>query len=246
MSRLARAAIGALCLAMVAGSPTAAAAAAVAVAPEGTFVMLPAKQIDPAKLLPPPPADRSPVQAAELDRLREIQATRTDPRLRQAREDQDLEGVAAFTGVLGPKFDIARLPATRAALDIVRNDASVAASMAKTAFHRHRPWTFDPTLVGCSRGNATDPLTSYPSGSATTGYATAVVLAHLIPRRASAIMSRASDYGYSRLVCEVHFPSDVAAGARLGISIGALLIDSPAMRGKLAAARVELKAARIE
>ena len=59
-------------------------------------------------------------------------------------------------------------------------------------------------------------------------------------------MSRVSDYGYSRLVCEAHYPSDVAAGAKLGIAVGALLIESPAMQAKLKAARTELRAAGVD
>lgn len=214
--------------------------------PAKSFMVLSDKQIDPTKLLAPPPADRSPTQAGELDRLRQIQASRTEDRLRQAQDDEDHEDVGAFAKVLGPKFDIEHLPATRAVLDIVQNDASVAASMAKTAFHRHRPWIFDPSLTGCTRGKKPDPLTSYPSGHAVFGYAEAVVLANLLPNKKEAIMSRAMDYGYSRLVCEVHYPTDVAAGAVLGIDVGALLIDAPAMQGRLKAARAELKSAGVD
>ena len=221
-------------------------AAAPAAKPVKTFIVLSPAQIDPAKLLAPPPADRSPEQAGELDRLRQIQTTRSPARLAQAQDDENHEDAGAFAQVLGPKFDIDRLPATRAVLDIVQNDASVAASLAKTAFHRHRPWIFDPTLTGCTRGKKPDPLTSYPSGHATFGYAEAVVLANLVPKKREAIMERVSDYGYSRLVCEVHYPSDVAAGAKLGVAVGALLIAAPAMQPKLVAARKELRAAGID
>ena len=74
----------------------------------------------------------------------------------------------------------------------------------------------------------------------------AVVLADLAADHAQAIMSRASDFGYSRLVCEAHFPSDVAAGATLGTAVGVLLIHTPAMAAKLTAAKAELKAAGID
>ena len=236
----------ALLLAASSGLPSLAQDATAPAKPAKTFMVLSDKQIDPAKLLAPPPADRSVTQAGELDRLRQIQTSRTAERLRQAQDDENHEDPAAFAQVLGPKFDIDHLPATRAVFDIVQNDASVAASMAKTAFHRHRPWIFDPTLTGCTRGKNPDPLTSYPSGHAVFGYAEAVVLANLVPNRKEAIMSRAYDYGYSRLVCEVHYPTDVAAGAVLGIDVGALLIDAPAMQDKLKAARAELKTAGVD
>lgn len=238
--------VGAIVLISVSVAPAASQGAMARAKPVKVLMVLSGTQIDPLRLLPPPPEDRSPAQAEELGRLRRIQSARTTERLRRALEDDSHEDVGAFVRVLGPRFDIAHLPATRAVLEVVQNDASVAASMAKTAFHRHRPWMFDAGLTGCSRGKKVDPLTSYPSGHATFGYSEAVVLADLIPSRAQAIMTRASDFGYSRLVCEVHFPSDVAAGATLGTTVGALLIDAPAMRAKISAAKAELKAAGVD
>ncbi len=243
MPRSSLSAAVALVLAM---APWSASAKMVAPKHDRTLMALSAADLDPLTLLPPPPADRSPAQAAELQRLRQIQATRTADRLRRAADDDGHEDISAFAPVLGPRFDLAKMPATRAVAEIVQNDGSVAASMAKTAFHRHRPWMFDPALTGCPRGKKVDPLTSYPSGHATFGFSMAVVLADLAPAHAQAFLTRASDFGYSRLVCELHYPSDVAAGQTLGTAVGVMLIHAPAMRAKIAAAKAELAAAGID
>jgi acid phosphatase (class A) len=216
-----------------------------------TLMVLTPEDIDPVRLLPPPPIDGSPAQTAELDELRHIQAVRTPERLAQAKWDGDHEDSSAFAAVLGPRFDLQNLPATRALLAVVENDQSVAASEAKKAFHRHRPWTFEPSLEVCERvkpnaqGKPADPLTAYPSGHSTLGYSVGIVLANLIPTKAPAIMARASDYAYSRLVCEVHFRSDIVAGQALGTAVGVMLLHAAALKPQIEAARQELALAGV-
>jgi acid phosphatase (class A) len=175
--------------------------------------------------------------------LRQIQDARTKARLNQALWDDEHENASLFTSTLGPSFDLAKLPQTARLIAIVENDQDIAAGMAKKAFHRHRPWIFDDTLVGCPRGKAKDPLSSYPSGHATVGYADGVFLAALMPDHAADILARASDYADSRLVCGVHFRSDIAASESLGTAVAILLLKSPRLSDQIAAARAELKAA---
>ena len=214
----------------------------VAAAPK-TLEVLSAADIDPIRLLSPPPADGSARQKAELDELRAIQASRTPGRLSLAAWDDVHEDASLYAPTLGLKFDPAVLPRTAKLLAIVDNDQEVAAKAAKAAFHRHRPWIFDASLVGCPRGDKPDPLTSYPSGHATTGYSIGVVLAALIPDKAADIMARASEYADSRLVCGVHFRSDVAAGQTLGTAVAVMLLKDPALQPQIEAAKAELKAA---
>ena len=120
--------------------------------PAKTLQALTAADIDPIRLLPPPPADGSDRQKAELTELRHYQDTRGGGQLDQALWDDEHEDGTLFISVLGPKFDLATLPQTARLLAVVENDLAIAASAAKKAFHRHRPWTFDDNLVGCPRG----------------------------------------------------------------------------------------------
>ncbi len=223
---------GGLLAAILLGSP----GLATAQAPEVAAV-----QIDPAVVLPPPPVDGSAQQRAELDELRDIQAARTPDRLAQARWDDAHEDATAFASVIGAAFDLKELPKTAALLAQVQKEQEALASRAKAYFHRARPFVVDPNLIGCSRG--TKFYTSYPSGHATMAYTIAPVLEALMPAKAQVIAKRADDYAYSRLVCEVHYRSDLRAGQILGTWAATTLLRAPDLQARFEAARQELAAA---
>jgi acid phosphatase (class A) len=206
--------------------------------------ILAAADVDPVRLLPPPPPEGSAAQKAELAELHRIQETRTPSQLALARWDNDHEDPSAFAPTLGPNFDMAKLPATAKLLKIVDHEQSVAKKLGKTAFGRPRPWVVDPTLVGCDHADD-KPKSSYPSGHTTMGFAMAVVLADLLPDRAQAILARAQEYAEDRLVCGVHFRSDIVAGQALGVAVGVQLLHAPALKADLEAARQELAAVQL-
>ncbi len=226
-------------------APTMAAQDAAASAPAAKAApklkVLTAEQIDPAKVLPPPPAEGSAQQQAELEELRDLQALRTPGRLAQARWDDAHENAWAFADVIGPGFNPAALPKTTALLAKIQAEQEGLATQAKAYFHRPRPFVADPALVGCGRG--TKFYTSYPSGHATMAYTIAPVLEALMPAKAQTIAKRADDYAYSRLVCEVHYRSDLRAGQILGTWAATLLLGAPALQADFAAAKQELAAA---
>jgi acid phosphatase (class A) len=205
-------------------------------------LLLSATATDPVRLLPPPPPEGSDQQKAELAELRHLQETRTPSEFALANWDNLHEDPSAFAPTLGPAFDMASLPATAHLLEIVRREESAAKKQAKTRFQRLRPWMLDAGLVGCDPADD-KPNSSYPSGHTTMAFAMAVVLADLIPDRAADLLARAQQYGEDRLVCGVHFRSDIAAGQTLGTAIGAELLQTPALQPDLEAARRELIAA---
>jgi len=77
------------------------------------------------------------------------------------------------------------------------------------------------------------------------GFAAAAVLANLMPGNAQIILARASDYVESRLICGVHYRSDVEAGQVLGAVLVAKLMTKPAFVAEVEAARAELTAAHV-
>jgi acid phosphatase (class A) len=199
--------------------------------------------LDPALLLPPAPASGSKLEREELEQLHRIDATRTDDEVSHARTDDAVKDVTIFAGAVGPAFDLARLPKTAALFKIVRAEEKAAADRAKSHFLRNRPWVGDASLHPCSTKD--EPGSSYPSGHTTMSYAMGAILARLIPSKAPAIMTRAAGYAHSRLICEVHFPSDVIAGQAYGMMVAERLMEQPAFRAYYEAAAAELRGAGI-
>ena len=223
-------ATGIASLALSASSPVSAA---------GLHFLAPA-QVDPSFLLPPPPAPDSDTQKAELAELDQIQATRSDADFARATVDNDNETPTLFATVLGPSFDLSKLPATARVLGDVISEEKAAAKLAKEYFHRSRPYVFDPTLKTCEAHDL-NPQNSYPSGHATLGYATGVVLASLMPSKAQIILARSADYAHERLVCGVHYRSDIVAGQVLGTVVAEQLLANKDFRAEFDAAAAELR-----
>ena len=211
--------------------------------PKATAVFLSATELDAARFLPPPPQAGSAIAAAELAELHAIEKARTPEMLAQAKSDDVTKDASIFAEAMGPGFDLKALPATAKLMAEVRNEEKVAADTAKAAFKRPRPWIVDPSVQSCSRGD--EPLSSYPSGHATMGYSMAIVLADIAPAKAAALMSRASVYGVSRLVCGMHFRSDIVAAQALGTAVAIDLLHNPAFRADRDAAAAELRAAHL-
>lgn len=202
---------------------------------------LPAGTISPALVLPPPPAEGSAAAIDELAELHRIEAKRTPEDLARARSDSATKDVSIFNETFGPGVDLLGMPATATLFALVRAEEKRDADAAKAVFLRKRPWIVDPTLDSCSK-DEDEPLTSYPSGHTTMGYSMAAILARLAPSRAPAIMARAAVYAQSRMVCEVHFRSDIVAGQALGMVVAERLMADPGIRKQFEAARMELGA----
>jgi len=67
-------------------------------------------------------------------------------------------------------------------------------------------------------------LASFPSGHATTVFALATVLSLWYPRWTAAWLALAAVVGWSRIALGPHFPSDVVAGAVLGVSVALVFL----------------------
>lgn len=205
-------------------------------------------ELDPALLLPPPPADGSPEAQAEIDELHRLIAQRSSERLAQAEHDADVENVTAITAIFGPALDLAQFPATARLFADLRAEDSAVAKAAKQHFHRARPWEVDPAIAADPALAACDkstPGSSYPSGHAMMGYSAGDLLAQLMPGNAQIIQARARDYAQSRLVCAVHFRSDIEASQVLAAVLIDRLVTKPAFAAEVEAARAELTAAHV-
>ena len=208
-----------------------------------TFQILNPDQVDPSRMLPPPSQDGSDLQKADLADVRRVYKSRTPERRTQAEWDDKHESAELFFATLGPGFYLARLPATAKLLTAVDAEQEMAATIAKRYFKRKRPWAIDPSLVACDYATNAPPLTSYPSGHATLGYTVGFVLAALMPEKSQAILGRAQDYAYSRVVCGAHYRSDIEASHVFGTELAMMMMQSPKFTPLFRASRNELKAA---
>ena len=87
---------------------------------------------------------------------------------------------------------------------------------------------------------------SYPSGHAALGWAWGLVLASLDPARADALIQRGHAFGQSRVVCGVHWQSDVDAGRLVGAAAVARLQADPVFQAQAALAKSELASMRAQ
>lgn len=89
--------------------------------------------------------------------------------------------------------------------------------LAKSGYDRLRPYQLDPNIkpIGHLPRDA-----SYPSGHSSAAFAAATVMSHLWPARAHEFGWWANQAALSRVHAGVHFPSDVAMGAQVGIRSG--------------------------
>jgi acid phosphatase (class A) len=231
---------GVLRLALVAGLAFACAAGA---QPKRELHFIAAADVQPQLILAPPPPDGSVIAAFELAEVRRIASRATPTEWTRAKWDNDHEDATMFAAVFGPRFDLRALPATAMLMGEVRNDEAVAAALAKDHFKRSRPWIVDPGVRTCTRDEA--PQSSYPSGHATMGFAMAVVLSRAAPSRATELLARAREYARERIVCGMHFRSDIVAGETLGTAVAVMMLRNPAFQADVAAARDELRAAHL-
>ncbi len=97
--------------------------------------------------------------------------------------------------------------------------SGVAANILKFSIGKARPgeklgnWHIEPF-------SAANDFHSFPSGHTATSFALAYVIAAFYPRLALPAFSAALLIGAGRIVGESHFPSDVMAGALLGMACG--------------------------
>ena len=100
--------------------------------------------------------------------------------------------------------------------------AAAANGPAKLLVRRRRPSSRRrPTLIRTPRS------TSFPSGHTATAFAFAAGASAELPVLAPALLPLAGAVGYSRVHTGVHYPSDVAAGAAIGIGSGLLATRLP-------------------
>ena len=196
--------------------------------------------IELSNLLPPPPEAGSAAATQDLQAVLAVQRSRTPAEQSAAKADME-RTVFRFADALGPSVQLATLPKTTAFFGRVADFDKAEVKDAKLYWRRARPPVTSDQVQPLSKEKPDD--WSYPSGHATFGYTTAILLANMVPEKRAAIFARADLYAQHRVVMGVHFPSDVEAGRLAGTVIGAQLLQQADWQADFQAARAELRAA---
>ena len=207
--------------------------------------LAPAQLPDTLAFLPAPPAAGSADFAADEDTYRVTRKLRDTPRWAQAAKDADLtfpNATAVFSCALDLPISEQGTPHLNMLLRRVRADASRANDKPKDHYKRRRPYVAHADASCTPKEKHKDD--AYPSGHASIGWAWALTLAEIAPERADAVYARGYTYGQSRVVCGVHWQSDVEAGRVVGAATVSRLHADPVFAAQLAAARKEIQAAR--
>ncbi|MBA2590554.1 MAG: phosphatase PAP2 family protein [Alphaproteobacteria bacterium] len=191
------------------------------------------------RYLPPPPDAAT--TNREMDELHAIAARSTADDRAVAKRDAENETPTIFNDAAG--FDLAASPETFKLLTLVGDEEEDDTKDAKAFFHRDRPYAAEPAIKACTPVKPGKAANSYPSGHATRAFSMGVVLADLVPARSQEIMARASQYAERRLVCGVHYRSDIVAGQQFGTVLALKLMQNPAFQAQMAKALAEIRAA---
>jgi acid phosphatase (class A) len=195
-------------------------------------------KVELSNLLPPPPAAGSAAAQHDLQVVLDTQQHRTDADMTAAKADTE-RSVFRFADVLGPGVQPKALPKTAAFFARTADFDKDAVKDAKNFWQRPRPSVVSDQVHPLAKEKAND--WSYPSGHATFGYTTAVLLANMLPEKRATIFARADVYAEHRIVMGAHFPSDVDAGHLAGTVIAAEIMEDPSWKPDYEAARLELR-----
>lgn len=210
--------------------------------------LTPATWPDSLALLPPPPAQGSPAFARDEAARTAAERFRGTPRWDRAVSDADLHfphAAQTFSCAANIPISQERTPRLYALLGRTFIDVGLSTYRAKTHYQRTRPFAMHnaasctPAEEAMLRNDG-----SYPSGHSAAGWGWALLLTELVPDRTNEILQRGRDFGQSRIVCGVHWQSDVDAGRVIAAATIARLHADPAFEADLAAARAEIDAVR--
>ena len=204
---------------------------------------------DSLKLVPPSPAPGSSAFARDEEASKASFALRGTKRWDQAIKDADLNFPAAadaFTSVLGFQISEDKTPFLYQLMRRTLADAGLSTYTAKNHYQRKRPFMTNGQPIGTpDEEEALRKDGSYPSGHAAIGWAWALILTEVVPEKTDAILKRGYEFGQSRIICNVHWQSDVDAGRIMGAAAVARLHANADFIAELAQAKSEVNAFEI-
>lgn len=178
-------------------------------------------------LIPPPPAEGTAAFARDMEASQESFEQRGTPRWDQAIKDAELHFPAAtdaFSDTLGFQITETDTPYLYMLMRRTLTDAGLSTYAAKNHYTRPRPFMLNNEPIGTPDDEeALRKDGSYPSGHTAIGWAWALILCEIVPEQTDAILERGREFGQSRIICNVHWQSDVDEGRIMGTATVARL-----------------------
>ncbi len=189
-------------------------------------------------ILPPPPAAGSPAHRADRAIFAQTRRLKGTARWALATRDVDSDAFGHFACAIGMQLSAQTAPLTARLLD--RASTAGVVDPVKRFYRVRRPYLGTRAPICQPRTRHLAENGDYPSGHAAGGWMEALILAELVPDRATEILARGRAFGESRVICGVHSMSAVQAGWLTGAATTAALHGSASFRADLDAARAEL------
>lgn len=198
--------------------------------------------------IPAPPENGSAAFALDEEISRKSLDLQGTPRWELAAEDAEINSpriLEAFSCALNVPVNANDTPRLCLLLARSLTDTTRTVRIVKNQYRRPRPYLINkkpictPEYQTQMEGNG-----SYPSSHAAIGWVWALVLSEIAPDRADATLARGLAFGHSRIVCNVHWNSDVVEGRILAAAIVARLHAEPAFRADLDLVKAEIVQAR--
>ena len=163
-------------------------------------------------------------------------------------KDADLyfpEAAGTFSCALDAPITETDTPYLYQMLRRTAQDAGLSTFRAKSEYERLRPFIQNNELI-CTpeKEEKYRESGSYPSGHSAIGWAWALILSEIAPDRSDEILDRGRAFGESRMVCNVHWESDVREGRTVAAAVVAKLHSNPGFIYDFAIAKEEVAAVR--
>jgi acid phosphatase (class A) len=174
-------------------------------------------------ILPPFPAFDSMQDQVDVTTLWQWQHPENS-RWKLANADQEMS-YRRFSEAFGMEISSAKTPFLIHLLDRTEQDVQDVAFSAKSYYDRPRPLQRFQMAHVCGTDMPPAPEvplkggSSYPSGHSSFGWAAVLILAEVAPEHAQTLLARGVEYGESRVVCAMHYPSDVMGGQLVATAV---------------------------
>lgn len=202
---------------------------------------------DAAATIPPAPREGEVRNTADWTIFRTTRALEGSDRWALAEFDDSYRPadlLKGFSCAAGVQLTPENSPTLAVMMARVSRDAGAAAEGAKQLYKRTRPYLHNEGAICIERSDGLAKSFDYPSGHASLGWANGLLVAELVPDRATQVLQRGRAYGESRVVCGVHNYSAAEAARTNAAGVIAALHGSAEFQADLARAKAEMAAAR--